>query len=468
MKNAGHKNLELEDKVKKSLKYSILDGTFAASMIGFGESFLATFAVFLKATNLQLGLLSALPQFLGSLSQLFTNRLIKVLGSRKRLVCAAAWLQGLMYIPVILVFFMGTFRVYHLIVFACVYWIFGMVLGPAWNSWMGDLVSEDKRGAYFGRRNKITGFASFVSFMIGGFLLQRFADGVMTQYIGFVIIFGLALISRVISFSYLIKKYEPKYKFVREADFTFLDFIKEARFRNFGLLAIYLCLMNFSVYLSAPFFTPYMLQDLKMGYAEFTIVLAAAMVVKNLMMPVWGKASDRFGTKKILSLAGFLMPLTPFFWLFSSNFWYLLLAQAYSGFAWAGFELASFNFIFDSTSPQKRATCVAYYNVLNGISVLSGAFIGSVLVRYNSIFWSKYLFVFFISFAVRYLISIIFLPRLKEVRSVRPIRYPKLFFNIITTMPTMGNIHHLITFTKHGPQEVSLLKRKIKKGLKIR
>ena len=63
-------------KIKKSLRYSILDGSFWAIMFGFGERYLAAFAVFLKATNIQLGLLTSLPLLLASISEFFSTRLI--------------------------------------------------------------------------------------------------------------------------------------------------------------------------------------------------------------------------------------------------------------------------------------------------------------------------------------------------------------------------------------------------------
>ena len=67
-----------EDKVKKSLKYSVLDGTFNSIKIGFGESFFQAFAIFLKANSLQIGILGSLPQALGSLFQLFSHKLLKL------------------------------------------------------------------------------------------------------------------------------------------------------------------------------------------------------------------------------------------------------------------------------------------------------------------------------------------------------------------------------------------------------
>jgi MFS family permease len=442
------KTRKLEVKIRKSLGYSIMDGAFYSAMVGFGESFFSAFAVLMKATSVQLGLLDAIPKSLGAASQLMSNKFLQWFGSRKRFVSTCALVEGLIYVPIMLAFFLGQLRVYHLILFVTIYWILGAILNPAWSSWMGDLVDERERGAYFGKRNKIAGLTLFASFLAGGFLLQRFAAGT-AQYIGFAIIFSLALVARIFSFIYLMKKYEPVYHFQPKVQFSFIDFLKQAPHRNYGMFALYLALMNFSVYLAAPFFTVYMLSTLKFDYMTFTIVSAVAMLVKYLCMPIWGKAADRFGTRKVLSLTGFLMPMSPIMWLFSTNVRYLIVAQVYSGFTWAGFELASFNFIFDTTSAEKRTTCVAYYNVLGGVAIFFGAIIGSLIVNYNNVFWSKYLLIFLISGLMRYVASFVFVPRLKEVRPVEHIPYTRLLFRVGAVGPTQGVIHEIGSFQKN-------------------
>jgi MFS family permease len=438
-----------DDRIKKSLRYSILDGAFYSAMVGFGESFFPVFAVFMKASNIQIGLLDALPKSLGSLSQLLSNRFVRLFNSRKKFVATSALLEGLMYMPIILTFFLGKFRLVHLILFVSIYWILGMILNPAWSSWMGDLVPESQRGSYFGRRNRIAGLTSFVAFLSAGFLLQRFSYGTLTQYLGFVIIFALAMLSRIMSFIALTKKFEPEYHFEEKAQFSFMDFLRQARFRNYGLFALYLSFMNFCVYLAAPYFTVYMISDLGFSYLTFTFVSAASILVKYLSMPVWGMTADRFGTRKIMSLTGFLMPMVPILWLFSANFWYLILIQFFSGFIWAGFELSTFNFIFDTTTAAKRSTCVAYYNVLNGFGIVIGAVLGSLIVRYNNLFWSKYLLVFLLSGILRFAASFIFLPKLREVRPVESIPYSTLLFKITTVAPTMGIVHEISSINRN-------------------
>jgi len=440
--------MKKEQKIKDSLRYSILDGIFYSSMVGFGESFFSAFAVFLNATSFQIGLIGSLPQMLGSLSQLYSNKLMERIKSRKRLVSLGAVLQGIMYIPVILTYFFGELRVFHLILFVSLYWVFSAIVSPAWNSWMGDLVPENERGSYFGRRNKLAGFASYIGFVLGGFVLQRISHANRDVFIGFIAIFSIALVSRMVSVSYVLKKYEPRYSLHKKLQFSFLDFIKKAGYNNYGLFTIFLSLMNFATYIAAPYFAAYMLNDLRFDYLTFTVVSTMSLLVKYISMPIWGKASDRFGAIKVLSLTGFFVPTVAILWIFSRNFWYLLAIQAWSGFIWAGFELSSFKFIYDTTTPEKRATCVAYYNVMNGTGMFLGALLGSFLLGFNTFFWSDYLFIFMLSTFARFIPAILFIPKLKEVRKVEDVKYHELFFNVLTTMPTIGIIYDLIPLPK--------------------
>jgi len=477
----GKREEGLEARVKKSLHFSIMDAFFWSIMVGFGESFLSAFAIFLNATNQQLGLLRSLPQALGSLSQLWSRRLMNFINSRKKLVMFGVLFSGLMYLPITLAFFLGRLRVVQLIIFICLYWTFSTIVGPAWSSWMGELVNKNERGAYFGKRNTIAGFASFFAFIIAGYILQQLGGSTTSQYIGYALIFAIAMIARLASFLYISMKYEPEYQESPGSHFTFLEFMKKATRNNYGIFVIYSSFMNFAVFISAPFFIAYILKDLQMTYWQYTLIQAAAILVRNLSMPLWGKAMDRFGARKVLSLSGYLMPIVPLLWMLSRNFWYLILVQFYSGLVWAAFDLATFTFIFDVTTPQKRANCVAYYNVLIGITTIGGALIGGFILSHtpDQALGSKFLLLFLISSIIRYMSSLIFIPKIREVRNVEPIPYHTLFLNVITTIPSTGGafnfLHELVELPKLPVKMVKEisdvtreLSQKIKKSAELR
>lgn len=436
-------NIEKEKLVKKSLFYSIVEGSFWSMMFGFGERYLSAFAVFLKASNFQLGLLTSLPLLIGSLSQFLSLRFIEVYKKRKRFVISAAVIQAFSFLLILLVFYLGKYRVYYLILFAVIYMTSGMIASPAWNSWMGDLVDSDERGRYFSRRNKILGAFILLSTILGGIVLELFKNGAERQYLGFLAIFIAALISRLASAFFLSRKFEPEMVEVKEADkFTFWEFLKQARFRNYGLFVMFLTSMNFAVYVSAPFFISYMFYDLNFSYLQYMVLLAVAFIVKYFSFPVWGRLADEYGNKKILVITGFFLPLIPLFWVFSTNYYWLVFVEMASGGIWSGFELSSFNFVFDSTTPQKRARCVSYFNALNGVLIFLGTMLGSLLLRYNHLFWSKYYLVFIVSGVLRCIVAVAYLPKLKEARKVSSINYQNLFLKA-TDMMLSTSFNHL-------------------------
>jgi len=433
---------------RKSLSHSIKDGACYSLMVGFGESFFSAYAVFLRANTLVLGALGTVPTALRSILQIYSERLIAVFGSRKRAVTTFAFLEALMYLPILLAYFVSDFSIPALLIAVCSYWVFSGLVSPIWSSWMGDLVSVNERGSYFGRRNKINGIATLASMIAGGFILRWFGRGSTDEYLGFVLIFSLALVCRIISVSYLMRQYEPAYNVTSAPAFSFRSFLAELPRRNFGRFTIFSSVMNFGVFISGPFYAAYMLYDLHFGYLTYTIISAVTVLVKVFSMPVWGRAADRYGTRKVLVLSSFLIPSIPMLWLFSSDVGYLIAIQLIGGLFWAGYEIASFNFLFDSTSPKKRVTCLSYYNVLVGLAALMGGLIGGLIARHNALFWSSYFLVFIISSVVRFLAAFLFVTSLKEVRAVEHIPYRKLFYTIVTTMPSMGIVYKLVALRK--------------------
>jgi MFS family permease len=292
-----------------------------------------------------------------------------------------------------------------------------MLIGPIWNGWMGDLVPESKRGSYFSKRNQIMEMASLVSMFVGGYVLNSYKNFFLIpngEYIGFALLFFIAFGSRMVSFYYLTKKYEPEYKPTNESRLRFFPFLKSISSNHYGTYVKYVCFLNFGVFISSPFFVPYMLKELKFDYMTLTIVNITPIIAKFGIMRLWGKLCDQYGSKKILALVGFLIPLCPILWLFSDNFWYLLLIQVYSGLVWSGFDIANINFVFENTSREQRVACISYYNVLNGVAIFVGGFIGGWIIQYHWVFSSQYFVVFLVSGLIRYVAFASLVPKLYQ------------------------------------------------------
>ena len=451
----------VDAKVRKSLHYSVLDGSFWAIMAGFGQSFFGAFTVFLNATNLQIGLQGSLPQAIGSASQLFSQKLLRIFKTRKRLVVTMVSLQALMHVPVALVFTMGEFRIWYLLLFLSGYWAFGNIASPVWSSWMGDLVPEERRGKYFGMRSKAVSLITFLTLLVAGWLLQSL--GGKAAYTGFFVLFTIAFGARLGSVFFLARQYEPPMAPLPRREESFFEFVAGASRTNYGVFVLFLGLFNFAVLIASPFFMAYMLNDLRFSYWKITILLAVPILTKVLILPVWGKLADRHGARKVMFLTTMLIPIIPFLWIWSSRLSYLIVIEILSGFAWAGFELTSFNFMLDATEPKKRTAYISYANVFTGFCILAGALLGSYIARHNHLFWSQYHLVFFISFLARLAIPVLFVSRLREIRKVEEITYRELLVEAITTEPRMGTIYRIVTAPPNKLTET--LQREAKKAL---
>ncbi|MBU4444259.1 MAG: MFS transporter [Candidatus Marinimicrobia bacterium] len=438
---------------EKSLKFSIRDGLFWSIMAGFGDSYLPAFAVFLNATTQQMGMLTALPQFMAALIQLFSVRVSHLFKSSKRAVLISVFLQASMWLVITVITYL-TRNVWILIFLVMLYQSFGALPGPIWFAWMGNLVPEEKRGRYFGKRNRISGFFSFLSVIIAGIILDHLSKTHPLSAFG--TIFIIAFASRMISLYYLFRQHEPPAPRTQENNLRLIDFIRNIRRSNFGLFTLFLSLVNFTVFIASPLMSLYWLRYLHFTYLQYMAVVSSASIASFVTMTFWGRHSDHYGNKTIMEVAGYLIAMLPLFWFlirFIPAFLIFPLSvfvQILAGFAWAGFNLSSSNFIYDTIPSQKRIQMYSYFNFLKGIAVFIGGTLGGYLASFESASATVSPFnpngimlVLLVSAVSRLIIMILFLPKILEVRDTIPPRPHFLYF--VTVMPFKGLVYELVT-----------------------
>ena len=438
---------ETAEKIKKSLKYSIKDGAWWSAMIGFGESYLGAFAVFLQATVFEISFLSSIPQLFSSLLQLSAVRLTNLFRSRRKIVLFSVFFQALVW-PLIILFSYLTKSVWVLIFLTTLYFIFGQLAGPAWSSWMGDLVKEDERGRYFGRRNRTMGLITFLSVMIAGALLEYFSK--IDTMLGFSILFSVSFVSRMISYYYLSLKFEPNVELRVPKEYGFLEFVKTIHKTNFGIFTLFSMLMQFAVYIAAPIFVVYWLEYFEFSYFQYMVVVAAAQIATFITISHWGINADYYGNKVVLYVSSYIVSIHPLFWYLiwfvdKSLFYPLsIILQVISGFAWAGFNLSSSNYIYDSVEAEDRIRLTSYHTALKGIAIFLGATFGGIIagVSFQSPLITKLLpsglfLTIILSFIARTIVTSMYISKIEEMKVIE---HKRRFLYFITTMPVQGMI----------------------------
>lgn len=413
-------NPKLERKKKKALELSIIEGATASASRGVSATYITPFALKLAAQPIHIGIISSLSSLLSPLAQLKGSRLMEKY-HRKSITTKAIFLQAIIWIPISILAILAWLNVkvnyllYMLIILYTISVCLNGLAYPSWFSWMGDLVSSKEKGKYFSRRRRIIGIVDLMTALVAVTFLQTLTNKNLA-FIGFAILFFFAFIFRFMSFTLLKKQYSPHFRPRKSYKIKWKKFLKDDK--NFKRFSIYQMLFHFSVMIASPFFAVYMLKELNFSYMTFIFVGLSATAYYILFMPWIGKISDKYGNIKLLyiSNAGFI--LAPLLWIvIKKPLLLILLPQLISGLANAAFIIAFTNFTYDALSEEKRGAGVAYVNLLVGVGSFFGSLIGGILLNYiNITFMGKFLFVFALASAMRFLVAIFYLPRLKEER----------------------------------------------------
>ena len=443
-----------ENKTKKSLKYSVYDGAAFAIMDGMTANFLTPFAVALKASVSMIAALTYVPQLVGAFIQLFAAKTVEIFSDRRKIIVASSLINAVLWIPLLLIPYLTPNHRYLLIIYVSLQTLVSQLANPVWNSLMGDIVPKYERGNFFGLRNKVVESTSFLAALSAGLILNYFSA--INPFFGFTILFSAAFIGRMLSSVFRCMMHSPAPESVPVEKFSVIDFVKKMDNTNYGHFVSYIVLFKLAVSVSSPFFAVYMLRDLKLSYLQYTFVIAAELVGSFSSMGLWGRIIDKRGTKFVLYAAGLLTPIVPFLWLFSKNIYWLILVELFTGFAFAGFNLSTSNFIFDSVQPENRVRCIAYYKFFEGIAAFLGAALGGFLVAYLPawIFVSSIPIVFIISGIFRIAVSLTQLQKLKEARLIELGLGHSFFKRFLMIRPSEGFVFDVIgKYHKHDEEK---------------
>jgi MFS family permease len=414
-------------------------------MQGSGEQYLSAFALLLHATPVQVGILSAVPQLVGTWTQLLAVKVLNRLHRRKPIMLIGTLGQALAWFPLLaLPLLAPAYGPWILIACTIAYFGFGHFAVPAWNSLITDWVPPSKRGTYFAHRSKVMTVVSFAA-LCGAGLVLHWAEVLTQPWVGFALIFLAASTARLLSARYQSKMDESTSTATPEAPFRLCAFLKHEQSVNYKHFLWFSGLMHACVLMAGPYFVIYLLKDLHFSYWMYGAWLAAGVVGQFLTLKPWGRYSDRFGNKKLLVLTGLIVPLLPMLYLVSTNTWYLIALNCFGGMIWAGLGLGLQNYVFDAVRPEDRAKGVAVWNTVNACGWFVGALFGSwlatvlparfMLAGFEISLVSNLQAVFFVSGLLRLLVSLCLLRTFHEARSVEPISHAQLLTKLLSSKP---------------------------------
>lgn len=411
------------------------DGVSFCAMIGMGETYLAAFVLALGKGQTTAGLISTVPLVAGAVLQLVSPYALRRLGSFRKWVVLCAAIQSLSFVPLIAAALHGALSTPALFFIATVYWAAGMGTGPAWNTWIERLVPARLRARFFALRSRAGQLALLASLLVAGSLLQWGADNDAT-FVTFAIIFACAGLLRAASALFLSRQRDVPLSRAPVEVVPLRTLVGRVRHAEDGRLLFYMLSAQITVSIASPYFTPFMLEQLHLPYGQYMTLIAASFLAKVLVMPACARLIAKVGARRLLWLAGLGIVPLPAFWLVTDNFWFLMLAQLFSGVAWGAYELASMLLYFETIPQAQRTSLLTLFNLANAMALVCGSLLGSSILGGLGVTLTAY----YVLFTVSTLLRAGTLFALRRVADVPVSGVPVFASRVLAARPSSGSI----------------------------
>lgn len=425
------------------------DGAAFSVMVGIGETYLPAFVLAVGLGQVLAGLVATIPMLAGAFLQLLAPRLVRIVGSHRRWVILCAGLQGVAFIPLSIAAYVGRVPWYVVFLMATLYWGAGMGAGPAWNTWMGRAVPRSLRSPFFARRTRIAQMSVLSGLLFGGVIL-KFAGMQEAILGGFAVLFGVAFCARIVSTYFLARQSEPEVPAHTDERVSLIHFAGRLR-RPEGHLLLYMLFAQVTTQLASPYFSPYMLGQIKLGYSVYIMLLGTAFLAKAVTLSIMARWGARIGAKTILWIGGFGIVPLPALWLLSTSPFYLMGLQMLSGSMWACYEFATLLLLFETIRDEQRTAILTSYNLMNSVSIATGSIVGGLILRGIGPGAQGYFLLFLISSACR----LCALPLMWRVGEA-PRKLVGLWLRPLAVRAAAGSVERPIVAALEGDSDVEL------------
>lgn len=325
-----------------------------------GGAFLAGLGLLTGASNLELGLLAALP-FLAQVAQVPTLALLLRLHDRRRIVVITCLGARLILLAIALLLLWSPERLTSdvLLVLLGVSAILAVTATAAWNWWMRDLLPPSTLGRFFGHRLRWTTVVALAALLAAGWVLDRFeAAGRATD--GYAALFGAAALAGFIGLGYLARTPHPMPPPSPPAGRSLATLGRVLREPPTRRLALALAAMATAATFALPFAAVYMLRALGLSYVAVTALAALSQLAYIAGLRGWGHLSDNHGNRAVLLLSVGLLAAVQAGWAAAGGppGWgmlaWLALLHFLAGYATGGIDLGGTNLLLRS-APREGA-----------------------------------------------------------------------------------------------------------------
>lgn len=187
--------------------------------------------------------------------------------------------------------------------------ITSQLANPARINLIADLVPENIRGTYFGKKDSISVFVTYVTVFFAGILFDHTNKNNINA--GFQIFGSILILLAIIDAVAIAFIKEPENLTVAQKERVYLwkEIIDAFKHKGFQEALILNGIWTAAVYFTVPFNASYQIKELGLSYTYITAIGLATMLLRAYLMPRLGKVVDKIGNETMLihlfSIMGF-------------------------------------------------------------------------------------------------------------------------------------------------------------------
>lgn len=386
---------------ERTLKASYYEAFLNSFVVGLAENFFTAFALKMGVSSLQTGLLISLPLLFAAAAQFISLQTLRISKNRNisDLVLKATFIQSLSllllcvwslteFVPSNDFVFLGLFMLFS------IYWYGHFTIQPAWNRWISEFVPVIDSQQFFSMRTWLNQVGIITGLIVGGFGLHLNYLKVPIHYL-FAFLFFTSFICKAGAYYFF-----NLHKRASTILHLSTEKLKKAILRHSTFYRSYV-LFNFTLYFSAPFVAGFLLNEKKLRYLEFTVVMIGLFLGKILTSLVLRSRKNDIEPTKLMFYGGLVAAPLPALWPFCDSAYSMFMTHFISGMAWAAWEVGLSLCFFKNIGSEEKAETISAFNYLAVTTQVLGTLVGAVLIKF--LFSSNYDYLFIFAGIVRLL-----------------------------------------------------------------
>lgn len=352
-----------------------------------GGNFFTGFLLLMKADDAFMGLITMVT-LIGNLLQVLSPLLLERFHKRKGILIAGRGVIYLLNVVIIgiIPYLSFTNRTGLMLVLSVTLLVnlFNAILAPGYAVWQIKSIPESMRAGYYSFFNIISGVTVYTVILAASKMVDFYkASGKEMEGLFILRAVSILICAVDIFFLFRIKEY-PNPKPDGEVNIISV-LVSPFKERKYLVTVAISCLWTFSAYIPGPYYSIYLLKDLKVGYSYLNIINMLNIPILILLTPVWARMIQTTSWFKTLcfSMGIFLVNYIGSAFVTRDTMILYPVFAVLSFLVAPGINLALSNIPYINIPEGNQTNYIGFYSTMNYLAALIGVTIGKEFIKYT-------------------------------------------------------------------------------------